>query len=74
MPFGNTIRSCLGELVVFIHKMWSSSLLNKISIAVVWDSLIKALKSNPTPQLQYWIIVCFWELSYEDEVAKGADK
>jgi hypothetical protein len=54
--------------------MGASSPLNMISNTVVWDSLVKALKSNPTPQLQYWIIVCFWELSYEDEVARGADK
>ncbi|GHJ88819.1 hypothetical protein NliqN6_5221 [Naganishia liquefaciens] len=35
---------------------------------------IKVLKSNPSPQLQYWIILCFWELSFEPYVADSIDK
>ncbi len=37
-------------------------------------SLVKALKANPSPQVQYWAIFCFWELSYEDFVAETVDK
>lgn len=49
----------------------------------VWDhdsilpSLLRALESagpNPSPQLQYWILFCFWELSFESHVAEGAEK
>ncbi|KAJ9093252.1 hypothetical protein QFC20_007170 [Naganishia adeliensis] len=38
------------------------------------SGLIKALKANPSPQLQYWIILCFWEMSFEQYVAEAADK
>lgn len=41
------------------------------------SGLIKALKTagpNPSPQLQYWVILCFWELSYEEYVAEALDK
>ncbi|KAJ9122976.1 hypothetical protein QFC24_004014 [Naganishia onofrii] len=38
------------------------------------SGLIKALKANPSPQLQYWIILCFWQLSFEQYVAEEADK
>ncbi|KAJ9110092.1 hypothetical protein QFC19_001763 [Naganishia cerealis] len=37
------------------------------------SGLIKALKANPSPQLQYWIILCFWELSFETYVSEEAD-
>ncbi|KAJ9119143.1 hypothetical protein QFC22_003634 [Naganishia vaughanmartiniae] len=45
-----------------------------------WDQesllsgLIKALKANPSPQLQYWIIICFWQLSFEIYAAEELDK
>jgi V-type H+-transporting ATPase subunit H len=35
---------------------------------------VKALKANPQPQVQYWAISCFWQLSYEQYVAESIDK
>lgn len=49
----------------------------------VWENetilpaLLRALESagpNPSPQLQYWIMFCFWELSFEGYVAEGIEK
>lgn len=40
----------------------------------ILSSLIKQLKAGPEPQMQYWIVACFWQLSYEPEVAEGLDK
>jgi V-type H+-transporting ATPase subunit H len=35
---------------------------------------MKALKANPQPQIQYWVISCFWQLSYEQYVTDSVDK
>ena len=38
------------------------------------SGLVKALKSNPAPQAQYWAAVCLWQLSFEEEAARGFDR
>ncbi|EIW70107.1 hypothetical protein TREMEDRAFT_61869 [Tremella mesenterica DSM 1558] len=46
----------------------------------VWDQgecisgLVKSLKTNPSPQAQYWAICCLWQLSFEPIAAEGMDK
>ncbi|RSH85316.1 H(+)-transporting V1 sector ATPase subunit H [Saitozyma podzolica] len=46
----------------------------------VWEEeqcisgLVKALKTNPNPQAQYWAISCLWLLTFEPLVAENIDK
>jgi V-type H+-transporting ATPase subunit H len=46
----------------------------------VWEEeqcisgLVKALKTNPNPQAQYWAISCLWLLTFEPVVAENIDK
>lgn len=48
--------------------------------AAVWkeesciSGLVKALKNNPGPQAQYWAVSCFWQLSFEENAARGLNK
>lgn len=66
-PHGSTIPFCLG-------RTSSDPGTGSLLIDLLFRSLIKALKANPSPQLQYWIILCFWEMSFEQYVAEAADK
>lgn len=35
---------------------------------------MKALKGSPTPQAQYWAGLAVWELSFEEQAARGFDR